>query len=74
MRVVYDKEADAAYITLVREIKPGESAQQVSFIDTPNGVSQVTLDFDVEGHLLGLEILTASRALREEVLRRALPE
>ncbi|PDQ36137.1 MAG: hypothetical protein B5766_03115 [Candidatus Lumbricidophila eiseniae] len=55
----------AAYIFVVQEMGPGEAVQQVSFIDTPNNESQVNLDFDTEGHLFGIEILVASRAIRD---------
>ena len=71
MDVSYDPEADAAYISLVGAIDPGEAANQVSFIETPNGESLVTLDFDANGYLLGIEVLFASLALRPEVIDEA---
>lgn len=69
--VSYDPEADAAYISLVGVIEPGEATSQVSFIETPNGESLVTLDFDANGYLLGIEVLFASLALQSEVLDEA---
>lgn len=38
---------------------------------THENVSTVTLDFDADGHLLGVEILFASLALTDDVLRSA---
>ncbi|MFS0911013.1 DUF2283 domain-containing protein [Microbacterium sp. 179-I 3D2 NHS] len=73
MTITYDAEADAAYISVVERIGAGEAAQQVSFIDTPNGESQLNLDFDAAGYLLGVEVLVASKALASEVLAAASP-
>ena len=69
--MTYDREADAAYITFGKDIEPKEAAQQVSLIETPNGQTQVTIDVDNEGYLLGIEILSASAGLRDDVLREA---
>ncbi|MBT1034936.1 DUF2283 domain-containing protein [Canibacter sp. lx-45] len=69
--MTYDSEADAAYITFGKDLAPKESAQQVSLIETPNGQTQVTIDIDSEGYLLGIEILSASAGLRADVLNKA---
>lgn len=74
MKITYDAEADAAYITIVERIGAGDAVQQVSFIDTPNGESQVNLDFDSAGKLLGMEVLVASKALAREILAAAAPQ
>ncbi|ADH92917.1 DUF2283 domain-containing protein [Arcanobacterium haemolyticum] len=71
MKMTYDREADAAYITFGNDIEPKESAQQVSLIETPNGQTQVTIDVDSEGYLLGIEVLSASLGLRDDVLNGA---
>ncbi|PVE98019.1 MULTISPECIES: DUF2283 domain-containing protein [unclassified Microbacterium] len=71
MKITYDAEADAAYISIVERIGAGDAVQQVSFIDTPNGESQLNLDFDAAGRLLGVEVLVASKALASEVLASA---
>lgn len=71
MKMTYDREADAAYIILGKDIEPNEAVQQVSFIETPNGQTQVTIDFDSEGYLLGIEILSASAGLHADVLDEA---
>ncbi|MFC5280899.1 DUF2283 domain-containing protein [Arcanobacterium canis] len=71
MHLTYDREADAAYITFGKSIEPNEASSQVSFIETPNGQTQVTIDVDSEGYLLGIEILSASAGLREDILNEA---
>ena len=73
MRLTYDADADAAYVTIGEQLKAGESTQQVALIDTPNRETQITLDFDGDGRLLGIEILGASRGLRPAILRDAEP-
>lgn len=73
MKITYDPEVDAAYISVVEKIGAGEAVQQVSFIDTPNGESQLNLDFDAAGRLLGVEVLVASKALASELLAAARP-
>lgn len=50
MRITYDKDADALYISL-RDAAPADS------IDLREGV---TVDLDAEGQVIGLEILDAS--------------
>ena len=62
--IQYDDIADAAYVTLGEEIKPGEATMQVD-VALPDGVGgQVILDFDESGHLLGIEIIGAKALLR----------
>jgi len=53
VRIEYSKQVDALYIHL-REAPVAESR------DVEEGV---TLDFDAEGHLVGLEILDASERM-----------
>jgi len=62
MRIEYDKEADAGYIYLVDEIKEGEAAKTIELN------SDIILDFDKSGKLLGMEVLNASKVLGKEVL------
>ena len=54
MKITYDPEADAVYIYLCREVRQPKT-QKV------NG--DIYLDFDEEGHLVGIEVLDASRRL-----------
>ena len=53
MRIEYDKEADALYIQL-REVSVDDN------IDIEEGV---TIDLDEEKHIVGIEILDASKKL-----------
>ena len=53
MKIEYDPEADALYIQ-VREVDAADN------IDIEDGVS---VDVDVERHIVGLEILDASKRL-----------
>lgn len=57
MKVRVDKVAGAAYITLVKEIGKGEVKKSVHF----QGRDEIILDFDKEGHLLGIELLNLDR-------------
>jgi len=69
MRFTYDADVDAAYLTLVdRDIRPGEAAQQSDIIATPGGAGSVILDFNVDGRLLGIEVLSARAVLPAELL------
>lgn len=52
VKVRIDKVAGAAYITLVKKIKPGEVAKT-----TRASCQDINLDFDVHGRLLGIEFL-----------------
>ena len=68
MQFSYDAEVDAAYLNLVdRELQPGEAAQQSDIIATPEGAGSLILDFDANGRLLGIEVLSARAVLPAEV-------
>ncbi|WP_255378387.1 DUF2283 domain-containing protein [Quadrisphaera sp. DSM 44207] len=71
--MTYDPDADAAYVFLVDRIADGEAAAQLPSISLPGGHSEVILDFNADGRLLGVEVLGAGRALPQEVLDRAEP-
>ena len=58
MRITYDPEADALYIAL-REVAATDG------IDIEEGVS---VDLDKDGHIVGIEILDASKRLTPEEL------
>jgi uncharacterized protein YuzE len=66
----YDAEADAAYIYL-REIGAGEIefTYEVAFTGQ-NDI--INLDFDLDGHLIGVEVLSATSQLPAEILVDAL--
>jgi uncharacterized protein YuzE len=68
--MTHDSEANAAYIYLVEEIDRGEVARScVADIALDNAA--ITIDFDAEGRVFGIEVLGASQALRAETIRGA---
>lgn len=66
-RVTYDVEADAAYVYLVGEIQAGEVTRTVC-VDPVEVGGMVNIDLDVDGKILGIEILDARSLLRPDVL------
>lgn len=70
MRLTHDEGADAAYVYLVDEIARGEVAAS-RFAGIPMEGASLTVDFDANGRLLGIEVLGASRVLRPETIRAA---
>ena len=49
--ITYDADVDAAYIYLKNDITTGESVTQIM------ANSNIVLDFDRDGHLIGIELL-----------------
>ena len=69
MRLRYDAEVDAAYLSLVdRDLRPGEAVRQSDIISVPGGDGSVILDVDADGRLLGVEVLGARAVLPPELL------
>lgn len=66
-RITYDRSANAAYIYL--------NDTQVAFTYTCDPVElkgeMVNLDFDAEGHLIGIEVLNASKLIPKALLEAA---
>lgn len=62
MRFEYDKDVDAAYIYLENSIEDGQAEKTIALNDN------IILDFDKNGKLLGVEILTASKILNKKSL------
>jgi len=62
VKLVYDAEADAAYLYLAGE-KP-------TVAKTVAATEEINLDFDAEGRLVGVEITAASRVLPPQSLKR----
>ncbi len=60
MKITYDSEVDALYIEL-RDVPACDG------IDIEDGVSA---DFDEDGHVIGFEILDASKRLTEDELSK----
>jgi uncharacterized protein YuzE len=65
-RVTYDGMADAAYIYLV----PTERGTAVT-VPGEEEASCVNLDFDHDGQLIGIEVLSARQSLPPEVIEHA---
>ncbi len=63
IKIEYDKKADAAYLYLKYPIRDGEA------VNTMEINENIMLDFDKKGRLLGVEILNASKNLKNNVLR-----
>jgi len=60
MKIKYDREADALYIEF-RDVDPSDN------VDIEEGV---TVDLDKDGHIVGIEILDASKRLSAEELTK----
>jgi len=67
MKITYEKDIDAAYIYLVDSISKGKAVKTIQLNDN------ITLDFDKEDKLLGVEVLDASKVLNKEVLLQSQP-
>jgi uncharacterized protein YuzE len=71
MRVTYDPAVDAAYIYL-REIEAGGAVY--TYLAKPEiETDMINLDFDREGRLIGIEVLSASHHLPRELIAQAPP-
>lgn len=69
MIVTYDPDVDAAYIQLAAEILTGGVAK--TYPCDPREIGgMINLDFDLNGRLVGVEIMDASRLLPPEILPR----
>ena len=62
MRVTYDAEVDAAYIYLESAPQPGSAVTTLS-LDPREVNGEVNIDLDVEGRIIGIEVIDASRLL-----------
>ncbi|MEK6903007.1 MAG: DUF2283 domain-containing protein [archaeon] len=62
MRVVYDKQADAAYIYLMDKKEKGQVKKTITMNEN------VILDFDADKKLIGIEILSASKIVPKQAV------
>ncbi|MBR7830950.1 DUF2283 domain-containing protein [Actinospica sp. MGRD01-02] len=69
MRVTFDAEDNVGYIHFVEEPMPDRSARRIVAEDERG--SAVVLDFDGEGRLIGVELLSARRQLHPDLLGTA---
>ena len=67
MRIEHDPDVDVAYIRLVGDIPPGEVSKTVP-VEMSGPDLLINLDLDIDGRLIGIEVLSASSALRPETL------
>jgi len=70
MRLDYDREIDAAYISL-KSAEEGIHVAKTVPLDPTEIDGEINLDFDCEGRLVGIEIQTASRFLDPRLLEQA---
>jgi uncharacterized protein YuzE len=70
MRLVYDREADAAKIAFVDSIGFGGVAKSV-VCDVKLTDAAITLDFDTEDRLIAIELLGASKLLPAKLLEES---
>jgi uncharacterized protein YuzE len=69
MRIVFDRKGNQAYIELVPPSQvPGGKSYECSLPHIPG---RIHLDFDKTDHLIGIEVLGATRILPDEVLKKA---
>ncbi|MDO3648171.1 DUF2283 domain-containing protein [Nocardia mangyaensis] len=66
--MTYDSAADAAMIYLADHIGPGQAVRQQA---VPLDRAEMILDFDVQGMLVGIEVIGARETLAAEVLDAA---
>jgi uncharacterized protein YuzE len=62
VRYTYDADADAAYISFVDQISPGE-VRSTRICDVEFVHGSIAFDLDEQGRLLGIEILGVSQVL-----------
>lgn len=70
--VTYEKETDSLYLSLTARRTNGDAVQQLPVEDAPEG-SEIILDFNKHGTLLGIEILGASVCVGEDLLKIGRP-
>lgn len=70
MIIRYDPSVDAAYIYLVPQTTGVRAAKTVP-VDPIEAGAEINLDFDHAGRLVGIEVLRASRHLREALISDA---
>lgn len=69
VRITYDEESDAAYISLTTEGLAGEASDTVP-MDPLAVDGMINLDFDDENRLIGIEVLGASARLPRALLQQ----
>jgi uncharacterized protein YuzE len=67
VRIEYERSTDQAYIYL-REIAAGDAVTQIPILEDD---IHVVLDLDVEGRLIGVDVMGASQSLPPKLLQDA---
>lgn len=70
VQLTYDPEANAEYLSIVRNVNSREAVVQV-IVDDPRLRGEVILDLDNSGYLLGVELIGATDLLRSDTLAAA---
>ena len=70
MKITYDPSVDAAYIYLADAIEPG-GVKKTYMCDPEEVGTMVNLDFDDDGRIVGVEVLSASTHLPKAALKSA---
>lgn len=75
MRLTWDPEADAAYLSLVEHVQDGAAVRTVECAlgAAGEGVGPLLVDLDAQGRILGFEVLGARDLLPPEALEGAPP-
>lgn len=71
LRVTYDQEADAAYVYFVDPAQVDVKSARTYTCDEDSVDGMINLDFDQEGHVIGIEILDARSKLPRYLLDAA---
>jgi len=66
LRITYDERADAAYIYLIKPDSESDVRRTVACDPTHE---MINLDFDLDGRLIGIEVLDARKKLPAELLK-----
>ena len=69
MRIIFDGDTDAAYVALTQQ--HAGAVKHSIVVEDSMIAGELVLDFDPAGHLIGIDILNATRLLPPEVLTRA---
>ena len=72
MDIKYDPKVDMAYIYLRPLAEKRKVSRSVTWEDRES-LTELVLDFDSDGHFVGIEIFGASRKILPEILNQSLP-
>jgi uncharacterized protein YuzE len=70
VRLTYDQPHEIGYLSLTDE---RVKVARTLIVEHPDARSELHLDFDTDGHLLGIEFMYPSKQLRASTLAQAEP-